>query len=45
MGRQLAVVAYWNTLKCTAAKKNRRKRLLEEEEEEVLLPFLRSCFA
>jgi TATA-binding protein-associated factor Taf7 len=32
MGRQLAVVAYWNTFKCTAAK-NRRIRLLEEEEE------------
>jgi uncharacterized membrane protein len=31
LGRQLAVVAYWNSLKCTAAK-NRRICLLEEEE-------------
>jgi hypothetical protein len=33
MGRQLTVVAYWNTLKCTAAKKDRRIHLLEEEED------------
>jgi hypothetical protein len=48
MSRQLAVVAYWNTLKCTVGKKNRRISLLdddddddddelEEEEEDTLL--------
>jgi hypothetical protein len=34
LGRQLAGVAYWNTLKCADAKKNRRICLLEEGEEE-----------
>jgi hypothetical protein len=31
MGRQLAVIASWNTLKCTAAKKNRRYAFLKKK--------------
>jgi hypothetical protein len=32
MGRQLAVVVYWNTLNCTAAKKKKEEEEKEKEE-------------
>jgi hypothetical protein len=36
MGRELAVLASWNTLKCTAAKKNRRYAFLKKKKKIII---------